>query len=158
MTQKLPLLLIVLGASIANVALTDPSAVQAQTSAPSFTTASLKGTCGFSAASTIVNPFSPRFEHPNSSFGTLVFNGAGAVTATSTVNQSGKLSGPTTLAGSYLVGADGRTGTLDFSAAGGSVFQFVITAGGNEIRYINAGPVDPKTGIVDTVVTAVCKF
>jgi hypothetical protein len=125
---------------------------------PQFTAASLKGTCGFSAASTNVNSRSPAFLHPAASFGTLVFDGIGSVSGERTVNDSGKLFPAESFVGSYSVGADGRTGTLDFTAHGGSIYTFVITSGGAEIRYINVGPVDPASGIVDAVTIATCRF
>jgi hypothetical protein len=125
---------------------------------PQFTAASLKGTCGFNAATTDVNPHSPAFLHPTSSYGTLVFDGVSSVTGEFTVNASGELIPAKSFAGSYSVGADGRTGTLDFTAHGGSLYTFVITSGGAEIRYINVGPVDPATGIVDVVSIVTCKF
>ncbi len=74
------------------------------------------------------------------------------------MNYSGKLIPAKSFAGSYSVGADGRTGTLDFTAHGGAIYTFVITSGGAEIRYINVGPVDPATGIVDAVTIATCRF
>jgi hypothetical protein len=122
---------------------------------PFFTAASLKGTCGFSAASTNVNPHSAGFLHPTSSYGTLVFDGISKVSGQFTVNDSGKLIPPRPFAGTYTVLSDGRTGQLVFT---GVTYTFVITSGGAEIRYINVGPVDPATGIVDLVIIATCKF
>jgi hypothetical protein len=125
---------------------------------PQFTAASLKGTCGFSAATTNVNPHSAGFLHPTSSYGTLVFDGVSSVTGEFTVNDSGKLIPTRSFSGSYAVLADGRTGKLDFTKHGGAAYTFVITSGGAEIRYINVGPVDPTTGIVNAVTIANCEF
>lgn len=161
MIRKLPLLLAVLIVATAGVPgwtrLASPARAEAA-AAPWFTAASLKGTCGFNAATTNVNPNSPGFLHPTSSYGTLAFDGVSSVSSQVTVNSSGKPIPAKTFAGSYSVGADGRTGTLDFSAHGGAIYSFVITGGGAEIRYINVGPVDPATGIVDVVSIATCKF
>ncbi len=74
---------------------------------PQFTAASLKGTCGFNAATTNVNPHSPGFLHPTSSYGTLAFDGVSSVTGELTVNNSGKLIPAKSLTGSYAVLADG---------------------------------------------------
>lgn len=126
--------------------------------APQFTAASLKGTCGFSAATTNVDPHSSGFLHPTSSYGTLLFDGVSSVTGEFTVNNSGKLIPTRSFAGTYSVLADGRTGKLDFTAHGGAIYTFVITSGGGEIRYINVGPVDRATGIVNVVTIANCEF
>jgi len=161
MMRKLPLLITMLVAAAAG----GPGwtrlagATRAEASAePQFTSASLKGTCGFTSASTNVNRHSAGFLHPTSSFGTLVFDGISTVSGELTVNASGELIPARSFEGKYSVGADGRTGTLDFSATGGSIYTFVITSGGAEIRYINVGPVDPASGIVDAVVIATCRF
>lgn len=163
MTRKLPLLLAAFIAAVAAgdggwVRLAATAPAQAQNSLPQFTAASLKGTCGFNVASTNVNPLSPLFLHPASSFGTLVFDGINSVTGTVTINRSGKVLAASTAVGSYSVGADGRTGTMDFSADGGNIYAFVIVSGGAAIRYINTGPLDPKTGIADAVTIATYKF
>lgn len=161
MLRKLPLLIAVLIAAGAGppgwTLLGGPVRVEASAE-PQFSAASLKGTCGFSAASTNVNPLSPGFLHPTSSFGTLVFDGVSSVSSTVTVNDSGKLQPARSFAGSYSVGAGGRTGTMDFTAHSGALYTFVITSGGAEIRYINVGPVDPVSGIVDAVTIATCRF
>jgi hypothetical protein len=163
MIKKLPLLLaaFLAAAAAGDARSTRFAAVvhaEVQGAQPLFTAASPKGTCGFNAASTNVDRFSPAFLHPNSSFGTLAFDGLSSVNGTSTVNRSGILVPAVTRKGSYTVAADGRTGTMDFSADGGAIFSFVIVKGGAAIRYINTGPVDPKTGIVDAVTIATCKF
>jgi hypothetical protein len=105
-----------------------------------------------------MNPHSPGFLHPTSSYGTLVFDGVSTVSGEITVNDSGKLIPTRSFSGSYSVLGDGRTGKLDFTAHGGAIYTFVITSGGAEIRYINVGPVDPTTGIVDAVTIANCEF
>jgi hypothetical protein len=160
MSKKLPLLAAFIAIAAAGFAGSSFSKARAatQSESPEFTTASLSGTCGFNSASTVVNPLSPAFLHPVSSYGTLLFDGSGTVTSTITINLSGNLIPATTFVGSYSVGSDGRTGTLDFSAHGGNIYQFVITAGATRIRYINTGPVDPTTGIVDAVIIGNCKF
>jgi hypothetical protein len=124
--------------------------------APQFTTASLKGTCGFTQASNQVKSTDPHFL-PQPMVGTLTFNGTGAVSLTGSRNNAGTVK-PVTQSGNYLVGADGRTGTMDFSAAGGGVLQFVITGGGAQLRFINTGKVNPATGLLDQVLVGQCDF
>jgi hypothetical protein len=163
-SRKLPLMLALLLLAAAapgggRIPFAGSRRAEAQTVRPQFSAATLTGTCGFNAASTNVDRTSPGFLHPSSSFGTLAFNGVSAVTGIVTINLSGKLQTTTTTTGSYSVGADGRTGTMDFSAHGGSIYTFVIVGTStHEIRYINSGPVDPKTGIIDVVTIATCKF
>jgi hypothetical protein len=163
MIKRLPLLLAAcIAAAVSGDAgwtrLAATARAEAPNLPPQFTAASLKGTCGFNTASTDVDPLSSGFLHPTSSFGTLVFDGSSSVTGTVTINRSGKLLTTSTAVGSYSVGADGRTGTMDFTAHGGSSFTFVIVSGGAAIRYMNTGPVDPTSGIVDAVTIATCKF
>jgi len=163
MSRKLPPLLVLLTATVLSgysgrMRLGGTMCAEAQIARPQFTAASLKGTCGFNAVATNVVYHSPDFRHPHSSFGTIAFDGIGSVTGTVTINASGKLIAPSTVTGTYTVNADGRTGTMDFSAHGGSIYSFVIVRGGTAIRYINTGPVDAKTGIVDVVTVATCKF
>ena len=64
---------------------------------PEFTTASLKGICGFTQAANVDTP--PHFL-PRPALGTLTFNGAGAVTLTATSNNAGTVSSGTQ-SGSY---------------------------------------------------------
>jgi hypothetical protein len=135
-----------------------PSWAQAQSSEPAFTNASLKGTCGFTAASTNVNRHNANFLKPVSSQGTLTFDGISTVTSRVTINAAGNLSPAATFTGTYSVSADGRTGTMDFTAHGGNLDRFVITGAASEIRYINIGPVNPASGIVNSVTIALCKF
>jgi hypothetical protein len=165
MSTKLPLLLVLLAAAVLGgdgkgTRLDSAARAEAQVVvAPQLTAAILKGTCGFNAVSTDVVRLSPAFLHPAASFGTLQFDGVSAVTGTVTINASGKVVTPAPATGSYSVNAtDGRTGTIDFSASGGAIYTFVIVNAGAAIRYINTGPVDPKTGIVDAVTIATCKF
>jgi hypothetical protein len=161
MSRKLPLLLVLLAAAVLGGdggRLDGATRVEAQIVQPQFTAADLKGTCGFNAASTNVVRGSANFLHPTSSFGTLTFDGVNSVTGTRTINQSGTLVASSPTSGSYSVGADGRTGTINFSASGGAIYAFVIVNGGAAIRYISTGPVDLKTGIIDFVTIATCKF
>jgi hypothetical protein len=129
-----------------------------QVSEPAFTTASLSGTCGFTSASTNVNPGSGSFLQPRAAVGTLEFNGAGNVTISGTQNNHGTVSAIGPVAGTYSVDADGRTGTVSIAAQGAGIFQFEIADGGNELRFMNTGPVDPTLGIVKEVTLGVCRF
>lgn len=122
---------------------------------PLFSTASLKGTCGFTLAANEVKSGDPHFL-PKPVVGTLNFNGAGGVKLTGTQNDSGTID-TLSESGSYAVNADGRTGSIDFSA-GGAVLGFVIVAGGQELRFINTGAVNPATGLVDQVLVGQCDF
>jgi hypothetical protein len=130
----------------------------AQLSEPGFTTASLNGTCGFTLASTNVNPASGSFLQPRAAVGTLDFNGSGQVTIIGTQNSHGTVSTIGPAVGSYSIGADGRTGTITINTAGGGIFQFEIADGGNELRFMNTGPVDPTAKIVKEVILGVCRF
>jgi hypothetical protein len=124
---------------------------------PQFTTASLLGVCGFTAAATNVVPASGSFLQPRATVGTLDFNGAGHVTITGTENKHGVVGAVGPFGGIYTVAADGRTGTITISQAAFQV-QFEIVNGGNELRFMNTGPVDPTAGIVKEVFLGVCKF
>ncbi len=121
-----------------------------------FSTASLKGICGFTQAANEVKSGDPHFL-PKPVAGTLNFNGTGGVTLTGTQNDSGTIK-TLSESGSYSVNADGRTGTIDFSAAGGAVLGFVIVASGQELRFINTGTVNPATGLLDQVLVGQCDF
>lgn len=126
---------------------------------PQFTTASLTGVCGFTFASTNVVPGSGSFLQPRAGVGTLQFDGAGKVTCVGTENKHGVIGPIGPLKGTYSVGLDGRTGTIDLSAASnGFVAQFEIVDGGNELRFMNTGPVDPKVLIVKEVLIGACQF
>ena len=126
---------------------------------PYFATSNIVGTCGFTAVATQVNPANSHYLAPDSWMGLFTFNGAGKVTAAITVNQHGKVVNLTYTNGTYSVGADGHTGPIDFTAtAGGPLFRFVVVSNLTAIRFINTGPIDPATGIIDTVLTGVCKF
>lgn len=125
---------------------------------PQFTVASLSGVCGFTSAATNVVPTSGGFLQPRVSAGTLDFNGAGHATLTATENKHGVIGAFGPFGGKYTVGADGRTGTIDFNLTGGPQIQFEIVSGGAELRFMNTGPVDPVAGIVKEVLIGVCKF
>jgi hypothetical protein len=156
---KLPwFVALLLAAGGGGTQLAAPRPALAQGGVPAFTNASLKGTCGFTAASANVNRHNANLLKPVSSQGTLTFDGVSAVTGTVTINAAGKLAATTTSIGTYSVSADGRTGTIDFTAHGGALYAFVINGAVSEIRYINIGPVDPASGIVNFVTIALCKF
>jgi hypothetical protein len=123
---------------------------------PLFTTASLRGICGFTQAANEVRFGDPHFL-PEPVVGTLNFNGAGGVTLAGTRNDAGAINTQSE-SGTYSVNTDGRTGTIDFSAAGGSVRSFVIDAGGQELSFINTGPVNPTTKLLDQVMAGQCDF
>jgi hypothetical protein len=121
---------------------------------PEFGTAILKGVCGFTQAANLVAP--PHFL-PRPVVGTMKFDGAGSVTLTATANNAGTVMSASE-SGSYSVNPDGRTGTIDFSATGGAVRGFVIVAGGQELRFINTGKVNPATGFLNQVIIGECDF
>jgi len=125
---------------------------------PQFATSSLNGVCGFTAASTNVNPSSGSFLAPRANVGTLSFNGAGSVTLIATQNKEGTIQSIGPEIGPYSVGGDGRTGTIDFTAAGGPLVQFEIVNLGSELRFMNTGPVDATLGFVKEVMLGVCQF
>ncbi len=121
---------------------------------PEFSTASLKGVCGFTQAANVVEPhFLPR-----PVVGTMNFDGAGGVSLTATANDAGTVTSGTELGGTYSVNPDGRTGTIDFSSSGGVVRSFVIVAGGKELLFINTGKVNPATGLLDQIQAGECDF
>ncbi|SRR6266851_2788608 len=160
MKQKLALFSLVLAMVAAGF-----SSAQGQTdldaaaAVPYFSTSNLIGTCGFTAVATQVNPSSTHYLAPDSWLGSITFNGAGKATAAITINQHGKVVNLNFTTGTYSVGADGRTGPIDFTSnTGGPLFKFVIVSNLTALRFINIGPTDSLTGIVDTVLTGVCKF
>jgi len=126
-------------------------------SQPQFTTASLNGVCGFTVASTNVNPSSGSFLEPRADVGTLSFNGAGAVSLAGTENKNGTIQ-PLSATGTYSVGGDGRTGTITFTSGDQGQFQFEVVNQGATLRFMNTGPVDPTLGIVKEVLLGVCQF
>jgi hypothetical protein len=129
---------------------------------PQFTTASLTGVCGFTFAATNVFSGSGGFLQPRAGVGTLQFDGAGHVTCVGTENKHGMINpigplGP--VKGTYSVGVDGRTGTIDLSgASNGFIAQFEIVDGGAELRFMNTGPLDPTLLIVKEVLIGACQF
>ncbi len=125
---------------------------------PQFTTASLNGVCGFTFSSTNVVAGSGSFLQPRAGVGTLSLDGLGNATLSGTENSHGVV-GPIKFNGTYSVGADGRTGTLNLIVAGtGFSAQFEIVNGGTELRFVNTGPVDPTAGIVKEVLIGACQF
>lgn len=128
----------------------------ADAAAPQFVTASLNGVCGFIQAANEVKVGDPHFL-PRPVVGTLNFNGAGAVTLSGMQNAAGTVSALSE-SGTYAVNPDGRTGTIDFSGAGGGVRSFVIVAGGHQLLFINTGTVNPATGLLDQVLAGECDF
>jgi hypothetical protein len=128
-------------------------------SQPQFTTSSLTGVCGFTFASTNVVSSSGGYLQPRSGVGTLDFDGAGNVALTGTENKHGVIGPIGPFKGKYAVGPDGRTGTMDLLAGGnGFIAQFEIVSGGNELRFMNTGPLDPTTLLVKEVLIGVCQF
>jgi hypothetical protein len=123
---------------------------------PQFVTSSLSGICGLTQAANEVKSGDPHFL-PEPVVGTLTFNGAGAVTLSGSQNVAGtvKTLGGT---GTYSVNADGRTGSIDLSAAGGPVIGFVIVSGGTELLFINTGTVNPTTKLLNQVMVGRCDF
>ena len=65
---------------------------------PGFSTASLKGICGFTQAANVVA--GPHFL-PRQVVGTMNFDGAGAVSLTATANFAGKVASASESGGSY---------------------------------------------------------
>jgi hypothetical protein len=123
--------------------------------APEFTTASLKGICGFTQAANVDNP--PHFV-PRPVVGTMNFDGAGGVSLTATANNAGTVASGSEGGGTYSVNPDGRTGTIDFSSTGGAVRSFVIVAGGKKLLFINTGKVNPATGFLSQILVGECDF
>jgi hypothetical protein len=133
-----------------------PDAVVSQ---PQSTT--LTGVCGFTVASTDVNPSSGSFLEPRADVGTLTFTstgpGTGTVTLAGMENKNGTIQ-TLSATGPYSVGSDGRTGTITFTSGDPGQFQFEIVNNGTELRFMNTGPVDPTLKIVKEVLLGVCQF
>jgi hypothetical protein len=125
---------------------------------PQVSTTGLSGVCGFSSASTNVKPTSGSYLEPRAIVGTITFDTSGNASLTGTENKHGVVSA-ISYTGTYAVGSDGRTGTLNLLSTGnGFTAQFEIVNGGTELRFMNTGPIDPATGIVDEVLIGICQF
>ena len=92
--------------------------------------------CGFTAAAAQAitgTTDGSRF----SAVGVLTFNASGGASASVMLNFNGESSGPFFVGSGTCTTDLSEIGTLDFSAGGGPVFNFVSTDGGNELRFIN---------------------
>ena len=89
---------------------------------------------------------------PYTTLGLYTFDGAGGLTGRSVLNFGGGDIANTdfnqNVTGTYTVNANG-TGSLNFTTVIGSQHRrhFVISAGGNELKYIGT---DPTTGILSS--------
>jgi len=128
---------------------------------PQSSTASLKGTCGLTAAVSDVTSSDPHFL-PKPVVAILTFDGVGGVVLRGSQNSAGNVM-TLSESGPYSVNPDGVTGTIDLSGSGGPVISFVIVgasgvAGTGELRFINTGKPNPVSGLLEAVVAGVCDF
>ncbi len=155
-----PGLLSVLVVLVAGFSLSAWAQTDSESNQPLITTGGLSGTCGFTAVSTKVDPAATHYLVPDSSVGTLAFINASQVVGNFTTNKHGTITNLGPINGTYSIDANGRTGTIDFNTLnpGAPVLKFVLTSNATELRFINVGPIDAATSIVDDVVAGVCKF
>jgi hypothetical protein len=158
MTKKFLLLALALSAVMLAADRAWPQAPKAPVSQPQFTVASLNGVCGFTAASTNIDPSSGGFLLPRAAVGTINFDGLGHATIVDVENHSGSLRTGGPEGGVYSVSADGRTGNISFNGVITFAAQFEIVNSGAEIRFVNTGPIDPTAKIIKEVTIGTCKF
>jgi len=91
---------------------------------------------------------------PFAQFGSLTFDGNGNVSGSHDTNLGGLLI-PHVDSGTYNVNSDCATGTI-FLTSNGFMMSFVITSGGQEIKYVSATTGGVNSGALRLVATTPC--